>query len=61
MKLDEAGDLAAIYRAPRVWDKVLSELKDEAMPPDDKPQPSAEEAALTVYDALVRVVLNTVV
>lgn len=43
VKLHDALDLAAIYRNPGVWDKVLSELKDEAMPPDDKPQPSAEE------------------
>ncbi len=43
VKLHEAKDLAALYRDPLVWDKVLAELRDEAMPPDDKPQPSADE------------------
>jgi hypothetical protein len=43
VKLHEAKDLAAIYREAGTWDKVLSEMRDEAMPPDDKPQPSAEE------------------
>ena len=43
VKLHEASDLAALYRDPLLWDKVLVELRDEAMPPDDKPQPSADE------------------
>ncbi len=43
VKLHDAADLAALYRDPVMWDKVLTELRDEAMPPDDKPQPSADE------------------
>jgi hypothetical protein len=43
VKLHEVNDLPAIYREAGIWDKVLSEMRDEAMPPDDKPQPSTEE------------------
>ena len=43
VKLHEAADLAALYRDPVTWDKVLTELRDEEMPPDDKPQPTADE------------------
>jgi PAS domain-containing protein/mono/diheme cytochrome c family protein len=43
VKLHETGDLAALYGDAGLWDKVLTELRDEAMPPEDKPQPSAEE------------------
>ena len=43
VKLHEAHDLRALYSEVGTWDKVLVELRDEAMPPDDKPQPSAAE------------------
>ena len=43
VKLHEAADLAGIYRDAGTWDRALAELRDEAMPPDDKPQPSADE------------------
>ncbi len=43
VQLHRAGDLAALYRDPGLWDRVLAELRDEAMPPDSKPQPTDEE------------------
>jgi hypothetical protein len=43
VRLHETPDLAAIYRNPQTWDRVLIELRDSAMPPDDKPQPTPEE------------------
>ena len=43
VKLHEGTDVAAIYRDVKTWDKALAELRDGAMPPEDKPQPSAEE------------------
>lgn len=43
VQLHEAGDLTALYRDPGMWDRVLVELHDAAMPPETKPQPSAEE------------------
>ena len=43
VKLHEAADVAAIYRDVKTWDKALAELRDHAMPPDDKPQPSDDE------------------
>ena len=43
VKLHEGTDLAAIYREVKTWDKALAELRDGAMPPDDKPQPTDEE------------------
>ena len=43
VQLHRTGDLAALYRDPGLWDRVLAELRDEAMPPDSKPQPTDEE------------------
>ena len=43
VKLHEGADVAAIYRDVRTWDKALAELRDGAMPPEDKPQPSDDE------------------
>lgn len=43
IKLHTANDLGGIYRDVGTWDKALHELRGEAMPPDDKPQPTAEE------------------
>ena len=48
VKLHSAGSAAEIYRDVGTWDKALEELRDESMPPDDKPQPSAEERARVV-------------
>lgn len=33
----------AIFREPKLWESVLRQLKERAMPPDDEPTPSAEE------------------
>ena len=43
VKLSDGTEVAAIYREVKTWDKALAELRDGAMPPEDKPQPSAEE------------------
>ena len=43
VKLHEAADLAAVYRDAGTWDRALAELRDGAMPPDDKPQPNDDE------------------
>ena len=43
VQLSEGADLAAIYREVKTWDKALAELRDGAMPPEGKPQPSDEE------------------
>ncbi len=43
VKLSDGEDVAAIYRDVKTWDKALAELRDGAMPPEDKPQPSDEE------------------
>jgi mono/diheme cytochrome c family protein len=43
VKLHEAADIAALYRDPVMWDKVLTEIRNEDMPPDDKPQPTKPE------------------
>ena len=43
VQLHKAADLAALYRDPGMWDRVLAELQDEAMPPGSKPQPTDEE------------------
>ena len=43
VKLSDGADVAAIYRDVKTWDKALAELRDGAMPPDDKPQPTEEE------------------
>ena len=33
----------AVYRDPRLWEKVVAKLKDGEMPPEGKPQPSADQ------------------
>lgn len=43
VKLHEGTDVAAIYRDVKTWDKALGEMRDGAMPPEDKPQPADEE------------------
>ncbi len=40
VNLEPFRDRTAFCREPRVWEKVLGALRDEAMPPDDKPQPT---------------------
>ncbi|HEX8297180.1 MAG TPA: DUF1592 domain-containing protein, partial [Chthoniobacteraceae bacterium] len=48
VRLDKTTDLSSIYRRAATWDKVLTELRDEAMPPENEPQPSPHERALLV-------------
>ncbi len=43
VKLSDGADVAAIYRDVKTWDKALAELRDGAMPPEGKPQPSDDE------------------
>lgn len=43
VKLSDGTDLAAIYRDVKTWDKALGEMRDGAMPPEEKPQPTDEE------------------
>ena len=43
VKLSDGADVAAIYRDVKTWDKALAELRDGAMPPEDKPQPTDED------------------
>src|SRR3954471_15321905 len=46
VNLARFGDVASIYKDPKLWRTVLAQLNERAMPPDDKPQPSAGERAL---------------
>lgn len=41
--LEQFGDAAAIWRNPKLWEKVLVQLKEDAMPPAKKAQPADEE------------------
>ena len=43
VKLSDGADVAAFYRDVKSWDKALAELRDGAMPPEDKPQPMDDE------------------
>ena len=38
VKLSEGSDVTAIYRDVKTWDKALAELRDHAMPPEEKPR-----------------------
>src|SRR4051812_15990644 len=35
----------SIFKEPKVWQQVLQKVKEKEMPPEGKPQPSAEERA----------------
>jgi Protein of unknown function (DUF1592)/Protein of unknown function (DUF1588)/Protein of unknown function (DUF1587)/Protein of unknown function (DUF1595)/Protein of unknown function (DUF1585)/Cytochrome C oxidase, cbb3-type, subunit III len=43
VNLAQYKDLAAVHRDPKTWETVLRQLRDREMPPDGKPQPTAEE------------------
>jgi hypothetical protein len=43
VRLHEFTDTKSLFRDPKLWGKVVESLRDEAMPPDDKPQPAADE------------------
>ena len=48
VNLEPFRDRAAFYREPRVWEKVLVAMRDEEMPPDEKPQPTDAQRARIV-------------
>lgn len=48
VNLAQFKDVAALHREPKTWERVLAQLRDETMPPDDKPQPSDTERAQIV-------------
>lgn len=41
-------DLASIYKEPKLWRTVLTQLNERAMPPENKPQPTEAERALLI-------------
>ena len=43
MNLSTFTDGASILRNPKVWLKVMSQLRDGVMPPEEKPQPTSGE------------------
>jgi mono/diheme cytochrome c family protein len=43
INLSTYTNLISIYRDPRTWQTVLSQLRERNMPPDGKPQPTPEE------------------
>lgn len=43
VRLHEFADTKSLFRDPKLWEKVVESMRDEAMPPDDKPQPTEEE------------------
>jgi hypothetical protein len=43
VRLHEFTDTKSLFRDPKLWEKVVESMRDEAMPPDDKPQPAADE------------------
>lgn len=43
VNLTHFKEARAIFREPKMWETVLRQLKERAMPPDDEPTPSAEE------------------
>jgi hypothetical protein len=46
--LHKYADEGAVLKDARTWEKVLEMLRFEAMPPDDKPQPTEAERTLLV-------------
>ncbi|HET6407854.1 MAG TPA: DUF1592 domain-containing protein, partial [Chthoniobacteraceae bacterium] len=48
VRLHEFTDTKSLFRDPKLWEKVIESMRDEAMPPDDKPQPPADERARVV-------------
>lgn len=36
-------DATSVFRDPKLWEKVLSQVRDRQMPPDDEATPTAEE------------------
>lgn len=48
VRLHEFTDAKSLFRDPKLWEKVVESMRDEAMPPDDKPQPAPEERSRIV-------------
>jgi hypothetical protein len=46
VRLHEFTDARSLFRDPKLWEKVADQIHEEAMPPDNKPQPTTEERAL---------------
>lgn len=42
------NDLPSIYKEPKLWRTVLTQLNERAMPPENKPQPTEAERALLI-------------
>ena len=52
VNLEQFKDDTSVWRDPRLWETVVSQLRERAMPPDGKPQPSeAERERLTGWVA----------
>ena len=43
VRLHEFHDVKALFRDPKLWENVAEQIRDGAMPPEDKPQLSDEE------------------
>ena len=43
VNLEQFKDDTSVWRDPRLWETVVSQLRESAMPPDGKPQPSDPE------------------
>ncbi len=54
INFEQFRELTSIYRDPRLWETVFTQLNEREMPPDGKPQPTPEER-----DRLTRFVRHT--
>ncbi len=43
VNLEQFKDDTSLWRDPRLWETVVTQLRERAMPPDGKPQPSESE------------------
>ena len=57
VKLQGLADEAGVLRDPVLWRKVLRVVRDQEMPPEGEPQPSADERAR--FGRTVQAVLDT--
>lgn len=48
VNLTKFTDVASIHRDSKLWRKVLAQLNERAMPPDDKPQPTGMQRAMLI-------------
>ena len=54
INLEQFRELTSLYRDPRLWETVFTQLNEREMPPDGKPQPTPEER-----DRLTRFIRRT--